>query len=175
METITLGFIVLGLGIVFLLFELFIPTGGILFILGMLTLFMGVVLVFASGNTYAGYITLFSVFILLPFLGLFLFWLWPRLPIGSKILVPPDSSETIAAIPGVAGLEQYKGRIGRAVSSLRPSGIVDFDGKRVDAITEGMLVSEKEWVKCIAIRSGYVIVRPVEQPNLEQLEQNDFM
>ena len=71
-------------------------------------------------------------------------------------------------------LEQYRGRIGRAISALRPSGVVDFDGRRVDVITEGMMVEPGQWVRCIDVRTGRVLVRPVEKANLGDLEAADF-
>ena len=53
---------------------------------------------------------------------------------------------------------------------MRPSGAVDFDGRRVDALTEGDLVNAGQWVRCVDVRAGKVIVRPVEQPGPGGLE-----
>jgi membrane-bound serine protease (ClpP class) len=57
---------------------------------------------------------------------------------------------------------------------LRPSGVVDFDGKRIDVITEGMMVAVGGWVRCVDVRAGKVVVRPSEAPNLKDLEADDF-
>ena len=56
---------------------------------------------------------------------------------------------------------------------LRP-GVVDFDGRRIDTITEGMMVEPGQWVRCIEVKAGKVIVRPVEKPNLGDLDIPDF-
>jgi membrane-bound serine protease (ClpP class) len=71
-------------------------------------------------------------------------------------------------------LENLRGRFGRAVSALRPAGVVDFDGRRVDTITEGLMVEPGQWVRCIDVRAGKVIVRPVERPDLGDLETAVF-
>jgi membrane-bound serine protease (ClpP class) len=71
-------------------------------------------------------------------------------------------------------LEQLRGRFGRALSDLRPSGVVDFEGRRVDSITEGMMVNTGQWVRCIDVKAGKVMVRPVDKPNLTDLENADF-
>ena len=42
--------------------------------------------------------------------------------------------------PSMGELEALKGRHGKTLSSMRPSGSVDFDGRRVDALTEGMMI-----------------------------------
>ena len=51
-------------------------------------------------------------------------------------------------------LERLRGRVGRALSDLRPSGVCDFDGWRVDTITEGMMVEAGQSVRCVDVRGG---------------------
>jgi membrane-bound ClpP family serine protease len=60
-------------------------------------------------------------------------------------------------------LEQLRGKIGRTLSALRPAGVVDFDGRRIDTLTEGMMVDPGQWVRCIDVKAGKVIVRPVDK------------
>jgi hypothetical protein len=50
--------------------------------------------------------------------------------------------------------------------------VVDFDGRRVDVLTEGMLVEPGTWVRCIDVKSGKVIVRPLERPPTAQDLEN---
>jgi membrane-bound serine protease (ClpP class) len=66
---------------------------------------------------------------------------------------------------------------------LRPSGVVDFDGKRIDTLTEGFPVDAGAWVRCIEVKAGKVIVRQVDGPDadgpdrrthLTDLENLDF-
>ncbi len=86
----------------------------------------------------------------------------------------PEEDATVASMPVNLELERLRGRLGRAVSDLRPSGVSDFDGWRVDTITEGMMVEAGQWVRCVDVRSGKVIVRPVDRPNLEAFENADL-
>jgi membrane-bound serine protease (ClpP class) len=87
---------------------------------------------------------------------------------------PEDDDATVAAMPVNVELEGLRGRYGRALSSLRPAGVVDFDGKRVDTISEGLLVEEGQWVRCIEVKAGKVIVRPVDKPDLGTLESAEL-
>ena len=64
--------------------------------------------------------------------------------------------------------------IGRTLSALRPAGVVDFDGRRVDTLTEGMMVDPGTMVRCIDVRAGKVVVRPIEKPDLGDLETAIF-
>ena len=80
----------------------------------------------------------------------------------------------LAAMPFHLEMEKLRGRIGRTLAPLRPAGVADFDGRRVDVITEGMMVDGGVWVRCIDVRAGKVVVRPVEKPDLGELEDAIF-
>jgi membrane-bound serine protease (ClpP class) len=89
---------------------------------------------------------------------------------GRRALQPPgpEDDATVATMPVNLELEQLRGRIGRAISPLRPSGVVDFDGRRIDTLTEGLPVDAGTWVRCIEVRAARVIVRPVDGPDGEK-------
>jgi len=176
METtyLTLGLVLIVAGFLLLAAELFIPTGGVLFVLSMASIAVGVTLVFRY-NVSAGLCALVGVFVALPVLGSVLLHYWPRTPIGRRFfLTAPPEDATVASLPVNKELEQLKGRYGRTLSSLRPAGVVDFDGRRIDTITEGMMVDPGQWVRCIDVRAGKVIVRPVDKPNLGEMETAVF-
>jgi len=171
--SLTLGLIVLGM--VLLAAELFIPSAGIITVLALVCIGVGVAIPFWHGQFATGMITLLAVFIILPIFGAFLMHYWPKTRMGKRLMLPgPDEDAELAAAPVNLALEQYRGRIGKAFSSLRPSGIVDFDGQRVDCLAEGILVEPGTWVRCIDVKPGRVLVRPIDEPNLEKLESADF-
>jgi membrane-bound ClpP family serine protease len=171
---LTLGLALIGAGFLLLAAELFIPTGGVFFVLSVSGIAVGVVFAFLHDTT-VGLLTLLGVFVAVPALGSILLHYWPRTPIGRRFfLTGPDEDATVASLPANQELEQLKGRFGRALSALRPAGVVDFDGRRIDTITEGMMVDPGQWVRCIDVRAGKVIVRPVERPDLGDLETAVF-
>ena len=49
-------------------------------------------------------------------------------------------------------LEQLRGRYGKTLSALRPAGVTDFDGRRVDTMSEGTLIEAGQWVRCIDVQ-----------------------
>jgi membrane-bound serine protease (ClpP class) len=90
------------------------------------------------------------------------------------MLPSPEEDATLASTPARLELEELRGRIGRTLSALRPSGVCDFDGRRVDTITEGMMVEPGQWVRCVDVQAGKVVVRPVDKPDLGELETAIF-
>ena len=96
-----------------------------------------------------------AVFVALPVMVRLLLYFWPRTPMGKQFFLnDPSEDATVAALPSNQELEHLKGRIGRALSALRPAGMVDFDGRRIDTITEGMMVDPGQMVRCIDVRAG---------------------
>jgi membrane-bound serine protease (ClpP class) len=174
MDHLTLAYVLIAIGVVLMVAELFIPTGGICFLLAAVFAIAGISLTFFYGDTTTGMIALIGVFVGAPIFLSALFYLWPK-PLWGKRLIPdPDDNATVAGMPANAALEVLKGRIGKTVSALRPAGVVEFDGKRVDCVTEGMMIDAQQWVRCVDVRTARVVVRLIEKPNLEDLENTNF-
>jgi membrane-bound ClpP family serine protease len=174
MDAITLAYILIAVGAVLVLAELVFPTGFILVVVGVAAALVGVGLLFAHASMETAVMALLSMCVGGPLLGGLLFYLWPYSPMGRKLIRAAEQDVTIATMAGNAELEGLKGKTGRAVSALRPSGVAEFDGRRIDVITEGMMVEPGQWVKCVEVRANKVLVRPAEKPTLGDLENADF-
>jgi membrane-bound ClpP family serine protease len=173
-NTLILGFLLIGAGFLLLVSDLFLMSG-ILAVLSLGAIIIGVILTFLGGGFGVGLVTAVAVFIALPVTVRLLLYLWPRTPMGREMFLTEQSEDaTVAALPVNQELEHLKGRIGRTLSALRPAGMVDFDGRRVDTITEGMMVEAGQMVRCIDVRAGKVVVRPIEKPDLGGLETAIF-
>jgi membrane-bound serine protease (ClpP class) len=173
MDSLTVAYVLIGLGLTLLVAEVFVPSGGALFLACSLCIICGVVMTFYYGDASTGMVTLLGVFVAAPALATLAMYYWPRTPMGRRFILP-DQDATIAQMPVYLELEQLRGRYGRAVSDLRPSGAATFDGKRIDVMTEGMMIAEGDWVRCVDVRAGKVVVRPTEPPQLSSLEADDF-
>jgi len=174
-QTLALSLMLIGAGLLLLLCDLFFYSGFIA-VVALVLIVVGVALPFYYGNTSTGVVTLLGVLVAVPALIYGMLQYTTRSRVGRGLMLPAavDDDATVAAMPVIAELEQLRGRIGRAVSPLRPSGIVEFDGRRIDVLTEGILVDEGTWVRCIDVKAGRVVVRPVDKPNLADLENADF-
>lgn len=169
-----LAYGLIALGLLLLVAELLIPSAGILPVLSLTSLVVGSVLTFFY-STLLGVVTLVSLFIAVPLFGRLLLSVWPHTPMGKRMFLSgPEKDATVASMPVNLELEQLRGRFGRAVSALRPAGIVNFDGRRVDVITEGMLIEAGRWVRCVDVRAGTVVVREMDKPDLKDMESADW-
>ena len=54
------------------------------------------------------------------------------------------------------------GRQGRTTSVLRPAGIADFDGVRLNVVTEGGFLEGGQMVEIIRVEGKRIVVRPLE-------------
>ncbi len=163
---LTLGLVLIGIGLLLLLVDLFIASGA-LAVLALAAVVLGLVFVFRY-DTVVGLLTFAGLFIGVPLVGGAIVRFWPGvLPWrrGQEVV-----ADTVAELPIIQELAELKGRYGKAISSLRPAGVVDFDGRRVDSISEGMMIEPGHWVRCVDVQAGKVIVRPVDRPRLEDLE-----
>ena len=50
------------------------------------------------------------------------------------------------------------GQLGRALTPLRPSGMVDFDGRRLDGLSEEGLIPSGALIRAVRVRSGQLVI-----------------
>ena len=163
-ENLPLAYALILLGLALLAAELVIPSFGVLTALSIGAMVVGIAITFAN-DTATGVITLIAVFVLVPAVMSFVFKYAPRTSFGKRLFLSgPQDDETVANMPLNVELEQLRGRYGRTASALRPSGTVDFDGRRVDVLSEGALIEPGQWVRCIDVKASTVIVRQVDKP-----------
>jgi membrane-bound serine protease (ClpP class) len=164
-------FLILVLAVVLIAAEDLLPTGGILGVLAVGCLLWFLYLGF-SHSTYLGVRYVIAEAVAVP-----LFYFSSNFMIektGLKRLVslqPPEIDEIDITREG-PDLGRLIGLRGRAVTTLRPSGMVDFEGRRIDGISEEGLIPSGAEVLAVQVRSGRLIVRA---ENLSgQLRANDF-
>lgn len=175
MDNLTLGFILIGIALVLTVAEFLLPTGGVLLVLAGCADLVGLVMVFYYGDRYMGFAAVAAEAIVLPLLAALFVYVWPRTPMGRRMIVRTEHDDaTLAALPANLELEPLRGRMGRVVTVMRPAGVVEFDGRRVDCLSEGIMIEPDTWVRCIDVKAGRVIVRPVDKPNLGDLETASF-
>jgi membrane-bound serine protease (ClpP class) len=170
-----LAYVVIVAGLLLLAAEMLFPSGALL-VLSLTALLIGVTWTFlASPDPAVGIGTMLGVFVVVPVIFGVMLRVVPRTRLGKGLfLSAPEEDATVASMPVHLELEELRDHFGRAVSALRPGGVVDFDGRRVDCLTEGMMVEPGQWVRCIDVKAGKVIVRPVERPDLGDLETAFF-
>jgi membrane-bound ClpP family serine protease len=155
-------FLLLVLALVLLVAEDLLPTGGALGLLAagclVFLLYMGF-----SESSATGFRFLALEVVMIPG-G---FWAWSSLLAKTKlgrfaILQPPEAHEVDLSAER-PDLGRLVGLRGRALTTLRPSGMVDFDGRRLDGIAEQGLIPPGSAVTVIRVQSGRLIVRALPE------------
>lgn len=161
---LAVSLLLIGIGVVLLIGEFFLPVTGGLMVVGGITLFaVAVAVIFYYGTRTEAIIATIGLCVGLPaaFAGLFQAWKQFSLKGG----LDSDAAGTLtAAMPELSELERLKGKYGRTVTPMRPSGLVEIDGRRVDALTEGVMVDAGVWVRCVDVKGSRVTVRQVDAP-----------
>src|SRR5437764_7862843 len=103
MTPLTVAYLLIVLGLAMLAAELFIPSGGTLFIASSLCILGGVVLTFIYGDTSTGMVTLLGVFVAGPAVGALMLYLWPRTPMARRMMLP-GQDDAAAALPAAGEL-----------------------------------------------------------------------
>jgi membrane-bound serine protease (ClpP class) len=154
MEPITLYITLLLAGFVLIGTEIFIP-GGILGIIGSVAWIAAAIV---GARNFPAPWNMLSAFALL-LMGILTFVIWikyfPKSRIG-KSLSLADSTGSYKS--HINGNEFPVGTLGEAVSTLRPSGIARFEGKRIDVIAAGEWIEAGQPVKISSTSGGHVTV-----------------
>ncbi|ADV62279.1 protein of unknown function DUF107 [Isosphaera pallida ATCC 43644] len=172
--------IFLTLGFLMLMAEVFIPSGGLI---GLAALtFLGLSLWHAfSYSTSLGLTFMLTMAIVLPFVVSFMIYMWPRTPLGRRmILAPPGEdeeepdAESFRESERSLRLDRLVGEYGKTLTPLRPSGAVEFNNRRLDALAEEGLVPAGKLVRAVGTRGCQLIVRQVDETMMSQLIHGDL-
>ena len=153
------------LGVFLFALELFvIPGFGIVGILGLLALLGALVMSTLGAGSHSGFVLWavvrmgFSVALAIVLTALFLKFL-PKLPIGRKLILSTalDTSDGFSSAP--PSDYQWLGRTGLAHSTLRPAGIADFQGHRVDVVSDGEFIDAGAPIRVLHVDGNRIVVQ----------------
>ncbi|MGQ0634333.1 MAG: NfeD family protein [Planctomycetaceae bacterium] len=165
MESYSLwAFLLMALGISLLIAEVFIPSGGLISILAIVSL---VAALLCAGKAWwslsPGYFWSFvsAMVVLLPVAIGVAFYIWPSTPLGKRaILEGPAPEEVAAFVEQEEKYSQMVGQVGETVTALNPAGIVRIAGHRVHCMSEGVIIDAGVRVRVMSAKPNGVIVRP---------------
>lgn len=144
------------IGLTFMVFEMFHPGFGFPGIIGGILLIMGVVL--SAKTAMQGFI---MFIVILAILGALLLIILKSFSKGklSKELVLEDRQNKESGYIGSEDLEYFLNKEGITKTVLRPAGIADFNGVKLDVISEGGYIEKERDVKIIKVEGRRIVVR----------------
>ena len=157
--------ILLGIGLLIIGIEMFVPSGGLLGILSGLCI-LGAIMVGFTASLKFGLVMLILVSVLLPVIFVLAVRYWPSTPIGRLIMIrPPTSDEVLPDAEARRNLQQLIGKRGIAKCAMLPGGVVTVEGRSYDAVTDGTPVDPGQSVQVIAVRMNRLEVRLDDRPD----------
>ncbi len=140
MPDLMLIIVLFAVGAAMLVAEIFIPSHGVLSIVGVGFLIAGIAKTFDYAGSSAGITAIFICLVAVPTASFLTVKYWRQTRIG-RVIAPPNPTLTIddTSVP-VREITGMIGATGTAVSTLRPVGICEFNGRRVSCVAKfGMI------------------------------------
>ena len=147
-------------GVVVIIAEIILPSGGILSIVALSVFGYSLYIAFSEISKTVGFAFVAADLVLIPVLVI----------VGLKLLArsPVTLRKTLSREEGVSSqsseLESYVGTQGNAVTDLRPAGIAVINGKRVDVVTRGDYLEKDSAIVVSAVTGNQIIVRKKDEP-----------
>jgi membrane-bound serine protease (ClpP class) len=85
--------------------------------------------------------------------------IFPKTRFGKAVTLTPPERDLGDAIPDTPALRQLLDQSGRVLTPLRPVGMCDFSGHKVECVAESGYVESGTQVKVIRIQGSQVTVR----------------
>ena len=163
------AFVFIGIALLLFFIEIFIPSGGIIALLGALSIIASLIAFFMH-DANVGLIATGVYIVFGPVLAWIGFRIWAASPLASRMvlggIVEEDEDEAKQRTSARqqeqrAHLEAYIGKQGITITVLRPVGVVRIDGERVDAMAETGSIEQDCTVEVTSVYDNQIKVRVV--------------
>lgn len=83
----------------------------------------------------------------------------PRLPFGRRLVLEQELTAQAGYASAPESDRQWIGKRGMTVTALRPAGIAEFDGERVDVVSEGVFLEAGQPIHVLRVDGNRIVVR----------------
>lgn len=158
--------VLLMLGFVLIVAEVFIPSGGMILMgcaVAMLASFWCAYKAWYGENGLAFGAYIASVVVLVPTVVIGAFKVLRSTAYGRALIGSPTLDEVTPYVDEQKRLSQLVGQIGRTITPLTPGGMVKLGAERLHAFSEGLVVERDVDVEVIGVRGNRILVRPAKE------------
>ncbi len=167
----------LAVGLLLMMLEVFIPSGGLLGFVSIAAIVAAVATAFLEQGITAGFLVLAVTAVAVPATLALAFHLFPATPLGRRILPPPP--EAAALVPAATERQHVRDLVGRrgvVASELVPWGQVEISGERLEAVSQSGPMSVGTTVAVVGTDGRAVVVRRArEEPRLRPFPLPQFL
>jgi membrane-bound ClpP family serine protease len=148
--------------VVLLVAEVFVPSGGLISVCAVLCLIAGTY-IFFKHSTVAGVAGVIFGVIMIPSVLRYAYKAFPHTRFGKSVTLAPPERQQGDAVPDTPELKELLGAVGVVHTPLRPVGMCDFAGHRVECVAESGYVDKNKKIKVINVESTQLTVRLTEE------------
>ena len=148
--------------VILIIAEVFVPSGGLISILALACVIGGIALFFKH-SLIAGWIGVIIAIVMIPSVLILAYKIFPKTKFGKNVTLSPPQRRQGDAIPDTDKLKGLLGAEGMALTTLRPVGMCDFSGQRIECVAESGYVEKGNKVKVINVESTQLTVRIIEE------------
>jgi len=142
--------------------EVFVPSGGLISICSLGCL-IGGLMIFFHRSTVAGWVGLAIAIVMIPLVLVIAYKMFPKTKFGKSVTLTPPQRQQGDAIPDTEELKEMLGAEGVVLTPLRPVGMCDFSGQKVECVAEGGYVDKGKKVKVIHVQGTQLTVRVIKE------------
>lgn len=149
-------------GLILLVIEMFTPGVGISGGAGLAALVAVVVMQIGWGSPV---IAVYIIAIVLVLILLILFWFirsFQRGRMSRSFLVLGENIDSVSSSIGKETMDLPVGSTGISITPLRPSGIAEFGGRRLDVMTSGAFIGANKSIRITRAEGLHVLVEEIE-------------
>jgi membrane-bound ClpP family serine protease len=141
--------------------DIFVPSGGVLILLGIVAAVASIFCAFQVGVT-AGLIMATVVAGSIPVFFVLAIKIWPRTPLGKRILLkPPRTGRPIFE----RSLDRYIGSVVVNRWPLMPMGSLQIGHQSFNAVSaDGTVIDPGQRVKVVAVHESMLVITPTQDP-----------
>jgi membrane-bound ClpP family serine protease len=148
--------------VVLIIAEVFIPSGGLITICALACLIGGTYIFFKQSTT-AGIAGVIFGAIAVPVILRYVYRELPNTRFGKTVMLAPPERQKGDAVPDTPEIKELLGAVGTVLTPLRPVGMCDFSGRRVECMAESGYVGKGNKVRVIDVESTQLTVRLIEE------------
>ena len=147
---------------VLIIAEVFVPSGGLISICALACL-VGGIAIFFHHSLIAGWIGIGIAAIMIPVVLIFAYKIFPKTIFAKSVTLTPPERRQGDAVPDRDKLKDLLGAEGVVLITLRPVGMCDFTGHRVECVAESGYVDKGKKIKVIHVEGTQLTVRVIEE------------
>ena len=158
MTPVALAIFLFSIAAALLIAEMLLPSHGALGVMAVAAMVAGVVVCYRMSHALGLYVAL-GLTLAAPFAAGLWIKLWPRTPLGRRLVLGPAVPKPSAGAEASKAL--HVGEAGVVVAELRPNGLCEFAAGRFEARAERGVLPAGQRVRVIAVVDGRPTVRAV--------------